>query len=755
MASNNILYERVARKNTIHRVLDITILFLLLSVLAYRLASLNKHGVAWILAFFCESCFTFVWVITISTKWTQVEYKTYPERLSQRMEEFPAVDMFVTTADPMLEPPLLTANTVISLMAVDYPADKLACYVSDDGCSALTFYTLVEASKFAKIWIPFCKKYNIEARAPFRYFSRDQSTMATGGDSSLEFERECRKMKEGYAELICKINDATHKSIPEDVARDFAVFSNIDRRNHPTIVKVIWENKERLPDGLPHLIYISREKRVKHPHHYKAGAMNVLTRVSGLLTNAPYMLNVDCDNFVNNPQTVRHAMCFFLGSDNDKETGFVQFPQSFYGGLKDDPFGNQYRAWYEYILRGLAGIQGPFYGGTGCFHRRKVIYGLCPDDTRNEAKCLSSVTGNLAEKEQLKIFGCSKEFNKSATEAFQGKTSDPVNLSKMIEEAVQVAGCGYEYGTRWGTEVGWQYGSTTEDIMTGITIQGRGWKTILCTPHPEGFLGCSPSGGPNSMTQQKRWATGLLEVLFSKRSPIIATITARLQFRQCLGYLWILIWGLRSIPELGYALLPAYCIITNSTFLPQVKEPAILIYVALFTLYNTYTLLEYLQLGLSIREWWNNLRMMRIYAMNPWLFGFVSVIFKILGISETVFEVTQKDQSDDGDDSSDGGRFTFNGSHIFLPGTTLVLLQLTALTMRLLGLIPSVSDDDDGRHGSGLCEVLCSLWVVMCFWPFVKGLVGRGKYGIPLSTICKSTLLSFLFVQLCKMTSPA
>lgn len=32
------------------------------------------------------------------------------------------------------------------------------------------------------------------------------------------------------------------------------------------------------------------------------------------------------------------------------------------------------------MAQGLAGIQGPFYGGTNCFHRRKVIYGSSPDD---------------------------------------------------------------------------------------------------------------------------------------------------------------------------------------------------------------------------------------------------------------------------------------------------------------------------------------------------------------------------------------
>jgi len=33
----------------------------------------------------------------------------------------------------------------------------------------------------------------------------------------------------------------------------------------------------------------------------------------------------------------------------------------------------------QYLTAGIAGLQGPFYGGTNCFHRRKVIYGLFPD----------------------------------------------------------------------------------------------------------------------------------------------------------------------------------------------------------------------------------------------------------------------------------------------------------------------------------------------------------------------------------------
>ena len=33
----------------------------------------------------------------------------------------------------------------------------------------------------------------------------------------------------------------------------------------------------------------------------------------------------------------------------------------------------------QYLGGGLAGLQGIFYIGTNCLHRRKVIYGLSPD----------------------------------------------------------------------------------------------------------------------------------------------------------------------------------------------------------------------------------------------------------------------------------------------------------------------------------------------------------------------------------------
>ncbi|XP_030544378.1 cellulose synthase-like protein H1 isoform X3 [Rhodamnia argentea] len=742
------LYEKMSLKKDAKRAVEIFILFLLVSLLGYRLAHLKDHGLEWQVALACESWFAFVWVLVISTKWSPVSYKTYPQRILQRVTELPPVDIFVTTADPQLEPPIITVNTVLSLMAVNYPAHKLACYVSDDGCSPLTFYSLVEAAKFAKLWVPFCKKYDIQLRAPSRYFAGNAAALS-GEDCSSEFQQARDTMRDEYEKLSRKIEDASQGSVPSDFTGELAAFAKAERGDHPSIIKIILENKEGRPDELPHLIYISREKRPKHPHHYKAGAMNVLTRVSGLMTNAPFMLNVDCDMHANNPQIVLHALCLLLGAKHERDCAFVQCPQIFYDALKDDPFGNQMVVLFEYLGRGIVGIQGPFYAGTGCFHRRKVIYGLWPDDTKTKNSGLTS-NGEVTKERSLNGFGSAKQFINSAAHALRGNSDHPKDLLSSLEAAIQVASCTYEHNTDWGKKIGWMYGSATEDILTGLTIQSKGWRSLYCSPNPPAFLGCAPSGGPASMTQQKRWATGLLEVLASNKSPIYGTLFGQLHFRQCLGYLWLLTWALRSIPEFLYALLPAYCIMTNSHFLPKGQEPAILIPAAIFIIYNLYCLSEYLMTGLSMRAWWNNQRMQRITSACAWSFGVLSVVLKLLGLSETVFEVTKKDQSA----SSDGtgtelGRFTFDESPIFVPGTALLLVHLTAIVAMLLGLRPQAS----GNNGSGLGEVVCTVWVVLCFWPFFRGLFGKGKYGIPSTTIVKGAILAIAVVCLSRFTS--
>lgn len=101
----------------------------------------------------------------------------------------------MTSVDPLKEPPLVTANTVLSILAVDYPAEKVSCYVSDDGAAMLTFEALSETSEFARKWVPFCKKFSIEPRAPEWYFAEKINYLTDKVHPSFVKERRAMKVK--------------------------------------------------------------------------------------------------------------------------------------------------------------------------------------------------------------------------------------------------------------------------------------------------------------------------------------------------------------------------------------------------------------------------------------------------------------------------------------------------------------------------------------------------------------------------------
>lgn len=125
---------------------------------------------------------------------------------------------------------------------------------------------------------------------------------------------------------------------------------------------------------LPRLVYVSREKRPGFDHHKKAGAMNALVelslslslllttcicinspssstniyvsfwlkiRVSAVISNAPYLLNVDCDHYINNSKALREAMCFMMDPTSGKKICYVQFPQRFDGIDRHDRYSNR------------------------------------------------------------------------------------------------------------------------------------------------------------------------------------------------------------------------------------------------------------------------------------------------------------------------------------------------------------------------------------------------------------------------------
>lgn len=294
-------------------------------------------------------------------------------------------------------------------------------------------------------------------------------------------------------------------------------------------------------------------------------------------------------------------------------------------------------------------------------------------------------------------------------------------------------------------------------MLTGISIHSRGWKSVVCSPDPLAFLGCAPPTYTSTLSQQKRWANGLLEIFFSDNNPLLLTMKENLWFRQAIAYTWLCCWGIRPIPELCYAFLPAYCLITGTHFMPKFDEWAFFIPVGIFVIYNSFVFWECKRLGLSLRMWRNLQRMGRVSTMTSWLFGFLNMLLQLIGLSKNIFEVTQKEhKSSDGDDDTYGeindknvARFTYDKSPMIIPGVVVLLVNLAALANGVLRLLKvDYSEIWMEALVLGLGEMFCSVCVLLCFSEFFKGLFRKGKYGIPAPMIWKSGVLALLIVHM-------
>lgn len=167
----------------------------ILTLLYYRISNLfhgNVPLVSWTVITISELIFTFLWILTQAFRWRPVVRAVEMENLPED-DKLPGVDVFICTTESNKEPVVEVMNTVLSAMALDYPSDKLAVYVSDDGGAPMTLYAIKEACEFARSWIPFCRKYGIKNRCPDAYFSMsDDSERHVWSD---EFKGEEQKIK--------------------------------------------------------------------------------------------------------------------------------------------------------------------------------------------------------------------------------------------------------------------------------------------------------------------------------------------------------------------------------------------------------------------------------------------------------------------------------------------------------------------------------------------------------------------------------
>ncbi|CAM8945234.1 unnamed protein product [Rhodiola kirilowii] len=775
----------------------------------YRVTNPVKDAYAlWLVSVICEIWFAVSWVLDQFPKWLPIQRETYLDRLSLRYEkegqpsQLAHVDFFVSTVDPLKEPPIVTANTVLSILAVDYPVDKISCYVSDDGAAMLTFEGLSETSEFSRKWVPFCKKFNIEPRAPEFYFAQKVDYLKDKVVTS--FVKERRAMKREYEEFKVRINALVAKAqkVPEEgwTMQDGTPWPGNNVRDHPGMIQVFLGQEGGVDtDGnvLPRLVYVSREKRPGFEHHKKAGAMNSLVRVSAVLTNAPYLLNLDCDHYINNSKALREAMCFMMDPLLGKKVCYVQFPQRFDGIDRNDRYANRNTVFFDINMKGLDGIQGPIYVGTGCVFRRQALYGFdapktkkpptrtcnclpkwvycgCFCDGKKKKKSTKSKSGS----KKWNYFRRDSEANLSSTdieERIEGISDEksailsaeklekkygqsPVFVAStlredggslkggspayLLKEAIQVISCGYEDKTDWGKEVGWIYGSVTEDILTGFKMHCHGWRSIYCIPHRPAFKGSAPINLSDRLHQVLRWALGSIEIFFSKHCPLWYGYGGGLKGLERFSYIGATVYPWTSIPLVAYCTIPAICLLTGKFITPELTNVASLWFIALFISIFATGILEMRWSGVGIDEWWRNEQFWVIGGVSAHLFAVFQGLLKVLAGVDTNFTVTSKS----GDDDAFSELYAFKWTTLLIPPTTILILNL-------VGVVAGISNAINNGYeswGPLFGKLFFAFWVIVHLYPFLKGLLGRQNRTptiVIVWSILLASILSLLWVR--------
>ncbi|XP_043697953.1 cellulose synthase-like protein E2 isoform X2 [Telopea speciosissima] len=672
--------------STIYKLHNLIHAIFLLALLYYRASSLFLYGVLptfpCALIFASELLLSFIWLLRQPLRWHPVYRTVFPKRLPED-DELPAVDVFICTADPNKEPTLEVMNTVVSAMSLDYPPEKLSVYLSDDAGSPLTLYALREAASFANSWVPFCRKYRIGTICPDAFLSGSASVH--GDDTylrSMDFSSELEMMKSKYE--LFKESVRRAKEICETGLQD-----------RPPLIEL---------------------------------------RVSGIISNAPCILVLDCDMYCNNPSSIRQAMCFHLDPKLTHSLAFVQFPQVFYNVCNNDIYDGRLRSAFKTLWPCMDGLQGPILSGTGFYIKRKALYGNPMQEDDDLLQLRSS-------------FGNSNRFIASLHPNYHLNPINGAISSKevVLQEAQLLASCSYEKDTQWGEKKGFMYYSIVEDYFTGFIMQSRGWKSVYYNPSSPAFMGSSTITFNESMIQNLRWNSGLLEVSLSSFCPITYGVS-RMSIPQAMCYGYLAFQPLYSLSLLCYATIPQLCLLNGISLYPKVSNPWFLIFAIIYISSLSQHFLEVFLCGddNSLKTWWNEQRNWMIKSVASYPFSCLDVFMKRVGIREANFMLTSKVVDEEQVEQYKKGIFHFQGSKLFLVTlATLVTINIVSLVSGLARVI------SQGNYDDMFGQVFLSFAILAFSYPIIEGMIFRkdnGRISTCVSII--SVIFSIIFLYL-------
>lgn len=121
-------------------------------------------------------------------------------------------------------------------------------------------------------------------------------------------------------------------------------------------------------------------------------------------------------------------------------------------------------------------------------------------------------------------------------------------------------------------QMGLVYGGAVEDIVTGLSIQCRGWKPVYYNPRKHAFEGVAPTTLDSSLIQFTRWSEGMFQIFLSNYCPFVFG-RLKISFPTQIGYCVYLLWPLLSLPTLYYAVAPALSLHLSLPLFPNASSP--------------------------------------------------------------------------------------------------------------------------------------------------------------------------------------
>ncbi|KAK6138742.1 hypothetical protein DH2020_027518 [Rehmannia glutinosa] len=603
----------------------------ILTVFYYRVTTLSRIIETreiplspYLLIFFPEILLTFLWILHQAHRWRPVKRTVYPERLPGD-EKLPPIDVFICTADPSKEPSLGVMNTVISAMSLDYPPDKLAVYLQDDGGSHVTLHAVREAWKFSRWWVPFSRKYELKTRCPQAYFSAAEESAHEKFTGRSEFT--------AYKKMIEKRYDEFKEALEKNSVNASGSVSG----NHPPIIEG-FDLKE-----MPVLVYIAREKRP--------------ASVSAIISNAPYFLVLDCDMYCADPSSARQAMCFYLDPKISPQIAWVQFPQKFRDINEHDIYGGRLSFIWRQGL-GTDGLRGPNIYGCNFFMTREAIYGV--DRTQKDIDL----------NQLKKSFGSSNEFIKSINKSYKPQLPEDRKPFGALEKELQLVG--YIY-------------SVVEDSVTGLVLHCKGWISVYIDPARPCFLGASPTNLNDVLVQQTRWAFGLMQIGLSRLSPLIYGPLKRMPILQTMCYGEITLGSLCSVAFYGLAIVPQICLLYGIPLYPKVSDPFFIAFAYIFISSQLKHVEEVVSYGDSFMTALYEMRMWMMKSGASNFYGVLNAILDKIGLHKANFTLTNKAVDDEQVRRLKQGIYDFQVSPSLLaPICTLYIINLVSFVIGII-----------------------------------------------------------------------